>query len=109
MLFLIAAASLTLSTADHHGQHGQHDHHQRAAEQVSSTVGADVRAVDTDNRTALVQHEALTELGMGAMMMRFAVAEGVDIDLFTPGASLTITVVNGENGFEIIAAEASDA
>jgi hypothetical protein len=43
---------------------------------------------------------------MGAMMMRFSVAEDVDFDLFQPDAALTITVISGENGFEIIAAEA---
>ena len=103
MLSFIAAAALALSVTDHHGQHGDHHH---ADAQTSSTVAADVRAVDAANRTAVVRHDALTELGMGAMTMRFAVNENVDFSLFQTGAALTITVVNGESGFEIIAAEA---
>lgn len=105
MLSVIAAVSLSWAAIDHHGHHGA-DHHAAAAEEVSSTVAADVRAADAENRTALVRHDALTELGMGAMMMRFAVAEDVDFDLFQPGAALTITVISGADGYEIIAAEA---
>lgn len=103
MISVLASALLALTAADHHGHHG--NHHQ-AEEQASSTVAADVRAADAEDRTALVRHDALTELGMGAMMMRFSVAEDVDFDLFQPDAALTITVISGENGFEIIAAEA---
>lgn len=103
MISVLASALLAMTAADHHGHHG--NHHQADA-QASSTVAADVRAADADNRTALVRHDALTELGMGAMMMRFAVADDVDFDLFQPGAALTITVINGDGGFEIIAAEA---
>ena len=33
------------------------------------------------------------------------IAEAVDIDLVEPGAALNITVINGENGLEVIAAE----
>lgn len=104
MFSILASATLALTAVDHHGQHGD-GHHAEASETVSSTVAADVRAVDASNRTALVRHDALTELGMGAMMMRFAVADDVDFSLFQPGAALTITVVNSAEGFEIIAAE----
>jgi Cu/Ag efflux protein CusF len=103
MLSFIAAATLALSATDHHGHHGDHHH---AEAQTSSTVAADVRTVNAADRTAVVRHDALTELGMGAMTMRFAVNEAVDFSLFQTGAALTITVVNGETDFEIIAAEA---
>jgi len=103
MISLISAALLSLTAADHHGHHGSH--HASEA-QAQSTVAADVIAVDADARTAVVRHDALTELGMGAMTMRFAVADVVDIALFEPGAALTITVVNDEGEFEIVEATA---
>lgn len=102
MLSLIAATALLVAQADHHGHQG-HDHH--AETPASSTVSADVRAVDAENRTALVRHDALTEMGMGAMTMRFAVADGVDFSLFQVGAALKVTVARGPDGLEIIAAE----
>ena len=103
MLTLIASAALLAApAADHHGHHGAH--HQAHSE-ASSTVAAEVRAVDQENRTALVTHEALTELGMGEMTMRFIVVDGVDLSLFQAGASLTITVIEGADGFQIIRAE----
>lgn len=103
MLTLIASAALLAApAADHHGQHGAH--HQAHSE-ASPTVAAEVRAVDQENRTALVTHEALTELGMGAMTMRFIVVDEVDLSLLQAGASLTITVTEGADGFQIIRAE----
>ena len=38
-------------------------------------------------------HEAMTELGMPAMVMEFRIAEDVDISIFEPGAALTITAL----------------
>ncbi len=109
-MFIFVASALSLSApADHHDHHGHHGDHHQTESQVSSTVAADVRAVDAENRAAVVRHDALTELGMGAMMMRFSVADDVDFDLFQPGAALTITVVSGDEGYEIIAAEARDS
>ena len=84
MLSLIAATALLVAQADHHGHQG-HDHHAET--------------------TALVRHDALTEMGMGAMTMRFAVADGVDFSLFQVGAALKVTVARGPDGLEIIAAE----
>lgn len=101
MLSLITATTLLVAQADHHAHQG-HDHH--AETLASSTVSADVRAADAENRTALVRHDALTELGMGAMTMRFAVADGVDFSLFQVGAALTVTIANGPDGLEIVAA-----
>lgn len=95
--------SLTLATTDH--GHDSEDHHQaEAAEMVSSTAVADVRSADTEARTALLRHEALNEIGMPAMVMEFHIAEDVDMALFEPGAALTITAVNGENGLTVIVA-----
>ena len=108
MLIFVASAVLFATSADHHDHHCHHGDHQTET-QVSSTVSADVRAVDADNRTAVVRHDALTELGMGAMMMRFSVSEDVDFDLFQPGAALTITVISGDAGYEIIAAVARES
>jgi Cu/Ag efflux protein CusF len=105
MISLIAALTLSMSAIEQHGEHGQHGDHHPTNEQASSTVAADVRAVDAEGRTAVVRHDALTELGMGGMTMRFTVDDAVDFSLFQPAAALTITVVNGSDGFEIIAAE----
>lgn len=97
---LIAASLLAMPVAD---GHAGHDHH--AASDARSTVAADVRTVDADERTALLRHEAMRELSMPAMVMEFRIAQDVDITLFEPGAALMVTVVNGENGLEVIAAE----
>lgn len=101
MLSLLLA--LTLVTADH-GHDSEDHHHAEAAEMVTSTAVADVRSADVEARTALLRHEALTEIGMPAMVMEFHIAEDVDMALFEPGAALTITAVNGENGLTVIAA-----
>lgn len=102
MLITLLAATLSLTAAHDHG-HGHDNHHH--AEAGQSTVAGDVRTVDTAARTALIRHEAMTELAMPSMVMEFQIAEAVDIDLFEPGAALNITVINGENGLEVIAAE----
>ena len=101
MLSLLLA--LTLMTADH-GHDSEDHHHAETSEIVSSTAVADVRSADAEARTALLRHEALTEIGMPAMVMEFHIAEDVDMALFEPGAALTITAVNGENGLTVIAA-----
>lgn len=101
MLSLLLA--LTLAAADH-GHDSEDHHHAEAAEMVSSTAVADVRSADAEARTALLRHEALTEIGMPAMVMEFHIAEDVDMALFEAGAALTITAVNGENGLTVIAA-----
>lgn len=106
MITLIAASALIFTTVDHHDQPGNDGNH-HAHTEASSTVAAEVRTADADGRTAVVSHEALTELGMSAMTMRFSVAETVDFDLFQPGAHLMITVVNTADGFQIADAELS--
>lgn len=102
MLIALLATTLSMTAAHDHG-HDHEDHHH--AQSGQSTVAADVRTVDTAARTALMRHEAMTELAMPSMVMEFQIAEGVDIALFVPGAALMITVINGENGLEVIAAE----
>ena len=104
MITFFAASVLFLASADHHGQHSHHGGHHAEAE-ASSTVSAEVRAADAEERTAVVSHDALTELDMSAMTMRFSVAEDVDFELFQPGAHLMITVVNTADGFQIVDAE----
>ena len=101
MLSLVLA--LTLAAADHGHDSADH-HHAEMAEAVTSTAVADVRSADAEARTALLRHEALTEIGMPAMVMEFHIAKDVDMALFEPGAALTITAVNGENGLTVIAA-----
>lgn len=101
MLSLLLA--LTLTSVDHGHDTADH-HHAEAAEMVTSTAAADVRSVDAEARTALLRHEALTEIGMPAMVMEFQIAEDVDMALFAPGTALTITAINGENGLTVIAA-----
>ncbi|MBO6728362.1 MAG: copper-binding protein [Maricaulis sp.] len=103
MIVSTLALVLTSTTipADHDHGHG-HSHH---AVEGSSTVAADVRTVDVENRTTLLRHEAMAELSMPAMVMEFRVADDVDISIFEPGAALTITAINGDNGLEVIAAE----
>ncbi|MEN0653971.1 MULTISPECIES: copper-binding protein [Hyphobacterium] len=101
MLSLFLA--LALATTDH-GHDSEDHHHAETAEMVTSTAVADVRSADAEARTALLRHEALTEIGMPAMVMEFHIAEDVDMALFEPGAALTITAVNGENGLTVIAA-----
>jgi Cu(I)/Ag(I) efflux system membrane fusion protein len=105
MSILLVAAVLALTSHDH--GHSGHDHH--AAAEAQSVVAADVRTVDAAARTALLRHEAMAELSMPSMVMEFAIAEEVDIALFEPGAALMITVVNGEDGLEVIAAEPEHA
>lgn len=101
MLSLLLA--LTLLAADH-GHDSDNHHHAEAAEMVTSTAVADVRSADADARTALLRHEALTEIGMPAMVMEFRVDEDVDMALFEPGAALVITATNGDDGLTVIAA-----
>jgi len=101
MEFLFALALLT-SVVDH-GSDG-HDHHADET-MAQSTVAADVRTVDAESRTTLLRHEAMPELGMPSMVMEFSIAEDVDIELFQPGAALTITATMGGSGLEVIAAE----
>lgn len=84
----------------HHGEH-----HDAAAMQASSTTFGDVRTVDAETRTALIRHGDMPELGMTGMVMTFHIADGVDWSLFRPGAALEITVINTDDGLEIIAAE----
>lgn len=97
-------ALVLLTVSDNHGSdsHGHHHHEQMAAQ---STVAADVRTADAENRTALMRHEAMQELGMPAMVMEFSIADDVDMALFEPGAALMITVIMGETGLVVIAAE----
>lgn len=103
MIALMLAASLSLS--DHATDHSAHHHGPAMQQAVSSTTYGDVRTVDAEARTALIRHGDLPELGMPGMVMEFRVAETVDIALFEPGAALEITVINGEHGLEVIAAE----
>ena len=98
-----AALALGLSATYHAHNHGR-ETHAAAGQQVTSTVVADVRTANPDARTALLRHEALSEFGMGAIVMRFPVAEGVDFDLFQPGAALRVTFARGESGLEVVAA-----
>lgn len=100
MSILFVAAVLALTPHDH--GHSGHDHHAAAAQSV---VAADVRTIDAEARTALMRHEAMAELSMPSMVMEFRIAEEVDIALFQPGTALTVTVINGENGLEVVAAE----
>ncbi|WP_421784945.1 copper-binding protein [Hyphobacterium sp.] len=98
-LFVLAL----LTGAADHGSDG-HDHHHGAEMAARSTVAADVRTVDLENRTALLRHEAMPELGMPAMVMEFAIGPQVEIALFEPGAALTITAAMNETGLTVIAA-----
>lgn len=101
MNILFALALLVI--ADHGND--SHAHHHMAESPAQSTIAADVRTADIEARTALLRHEAMPELGMPAMVMEFSIAADVDIDLFQPGAALTITATMGDNGLEVIAAE----
>ncbi|WP_291845436.1 copper-binding protein [Maricaulis sp.] len=111
-MITLLATSLLLATSasEHHGQdhHGGHAMHE-AETTAQSVVPADVRTVDNDARTTLLRHEAMPELGMGAMVMPFTVDEAVNIDLFQPGAALIVTVTRGEDGLHIIAAEVDES
>lgn len=100
-IFLMTTALLA---SDGHGT-DNHGHHHMEESAAQSTIAADVRTVDIEARTALLRHEAMPELGMPAMVMEFSIAADVDIDLFQPGAALTITATMGDNGLEVIAAE----
>jgi Cu/Ag efflux protein CusF len=104
MLELVFAIGLLVAPVDH-GHAAGGEHHQ-VGEDVRSTVAGDVRSVDRTTRTALIRHEAMNELSMPPMVMNFVIADDVDMAIFTPGTALMITVTNGENGFEIVAAEA---
>ena len=106
MLNLLAAlASLALIQDLDHGHHGHHAAPEETQTVARSTTFGDVRTVDAEARTAVIRHGAMSELGMSAMVMSFHIAENVDITLFEPGAALTLTVINGEQGLEVIAAE----
>ena len=103
MIDLLVSALMAAGTSGlDHGHNHSHDAH---VDRTVSTVAADVRTVDVEARTALLRHEAMTELGMPSMVMQFSIADDVDIDLFEPGAALTITATNGEDGLQVIAAE----
>lgn len=110
-LFTAMIMSTTLlAGADHHGQsqHGdmQDMQHEGMSEDgMMSTTWADVRMADAENRTTMMRHGPLDELGMPGMVMEFHVADDVDFDLFQPGASLTVTVTNSEDGLVVVAAE----
>ena len=106
MLAHIAACLLALTVFDH--SHAGDDTHSHAETEATSTVAGDVRTVDHEDRTAMVRHEPLVELGMPAMVMQFAISDGVDLALFEPGAALMITVRRGPDSLEIIAAEPED-
>jgi Cu/Ag efflux protein CusF len=93
-----------LAIASDHGSPG-HDHHHGEEIAAQSTVAADVRTVDAENRTAVLRHEAMPELGMPSMVMEFAIAENVDISQFKPGAALMITATMAGDGLTVIAAE----
>ena len=108
---LATSLLLATATADHHGNHDHHGGHAMAdAETMAqSIVSADVRTVDTDARTTLLRHEAMPELGMGAMVMPFAIDAGVDIALFQPGAALIVTVTRRDGELVVIAAEVDES
>lgn len=97
------ALALMTSAVDHPSD--GHDHHHAEESAAQSIVAADVRTVDADNRTALLRHEAMPELGMPSMVMEFAIASDVDIAIFEPGAALMITATMGDDGLTVIAAE----
>jgi Cu/Ag efflux protein CusF len=105
MIALLLSSVLGLAGQDmpHTMDHGVHG--DMAGEQASSTTYGDVRTVDAEARTALIRHGDMPELGMPGMVMEFRVAEAVDIALFEPGAALQITVIAGEHGLEVIAAQ----
>jgi len=46
---------------------------------------------------------------MGAMVMPFAIDEGVDIELFQPGAALMVTVTRRDGELVVIAAEVDES
>lgn len=102
-MHILFALALLIGAADHPSDGPDHHHDEETTAQ--STVAADVRTVDTENRTALLRHEAMPELGMPSMVMEFSIGENVDISLFEPGASLMITTTMGDNGLTVIAAE----
>ena len=123
-LFTAMIMSTTLlAGADHHGQsqhgdmqdmqHGDMQHEGMSEDGMMdhgehgmmSTTWADVRMADAEHRTTMMRHGPLDELGMPGMVMEFQVADDVDFDLFQPGASLTVTVTNGEDGLVVVAAE----
>lgn len=102
MNMIFALALLALASDHGSDSHGHHHHEEMAAQ---STVSADVRTADAEARTALLRHEAMSELGMPAMVMEFSIADDVDMNLFQPGAALMITATMGETGLVVIAAE----
>lgn len=102
---MIALIALALLAAPTNYPSDGHDHHHSDTSAAQSVVAADVRTVDRDNRTALLRHEAMPELGMPSMVMEFMISENVDIDLFEPGAALLITVTMAGDGLTVIAAE----
>ncbi|WP_203291741.1 copper-binding protein [Maricaulis parjimensis] len=104
MIDILLALTLVASVQDmHHGHHGMPAGSEM--EMAQSTTFGDVRTVDTDARTAFLRHGPMPELGMTGMVMPFAIAEDVDITLFQPGASLTITVTRHGEDLVILAAE----
>jgi len=109
MITLLATSLLlAASSADHHGHHGGHAMAD-AETMAQSVVSADVRTVDAEARTTLLRHEAMPELSMGAMVMPFAIDEGVDIELFQPGAALMVTVTRRDGELVVIAAEVDES
>jgi Cu/Ag efflux protein CusF len=106
MLEMLVAVGLMAMPLDH--GHNEGDHHHAAAEGASSTVSGEVLSVDATTRMALVRHATMHELSMPAMSMNFRVADTVEMGVLVPGSAVTITVMNGENGLEIIATEAVD-
>lgn len=100
MLSLLCALALTMAGDGHDGV----DHHIETPQTATATTVADVRSVDVEARTALLRHGSLDALSMPAMVMEFHLADDVDLELFEPGAALTITAINGADGLEVIAA-----
>ena len=107
MLAMLATLTVFATAAPQEMDHSMHhgDHHAAEMTQASSTTFGDVRTADADTRMALIRHGDMPELGMSGMVMAFHVADSVDWSLFRPGAALEITVINTDDGLEIIAAE----
>lgn len=80
--FSFPALAGTKGLGSHEGHNGHHDAHAEEKHHVmvmADTVKATVVSIDAAKRQLTLDHEALTNIGMGAMTMGFRFDKGVNI------------------------------
>lgn len=76
-----------------HEMHGEAGHHDNGSDNMmADTVMATVISIDAANRQLVLDHGALTNIGMDAMTMGFQLDDGVSIEGIQENDKVQITV-----------------